>query len=266
MYETYWGVSESPFANTFEERWFVDSSTHEEALARILFVLDSGQPCAALTGPSGTGKSLLLNMVFHEAMPPGRRTLLVDLAGLGAESLLWELNCQLDRSPSTGLSVNALWRNLADELRGLRAAGQPVVILADHVDRGLSEAVVVLERLLSISSSAQGSMTMILGGEAVPGQRIREMSSMRIELGALEVTETVHFINRRLKNAGCHRESIFDESAMTALHQQSGGIPRRINQLCELSLLAAMGEDQTTVNSEVVRRVAQELTLLGDAA
>ena len=57
MYETYWGLAESPFRNLLDDRWFYESPSHEEVLARLHFLVDQRRLCGLLGGPRGTGKS-----------------------------------------------------------------------------------------------------------------------------------------------------------------------------------------------------------------
>ena len=267
MYESYWGIQESPFLNAFQERWFVGSSKHDEALARMLYVVEHGLRCGVLTGAPGTGKSLLMNLLVHDLLPVNSRKIHADLAGQDSRSLSWQLAGQLHRAPRESANEAALWRQIMDELNGLAIAGERVVIIVDHVDAGDVSAQQAVERLLHVSCDGTGRSTMLLACRKTTSPAIREASELRIELGPLESQETADFIRHKLSRAGCeHGESIFDDDALSVLHGRSKGIPRDINRICELSLLAAMGEQRQKVGPEVVHRVAEELLAFDDAA
>ncbi|MCA9073097.1 MAG: hypothetical protein KDA84_29445, partial [Planctomycetaceae bacterium] len=64
MYEQYWGLSSSPFANRLNQSAFFPSSVHEEALARLLYCVEQSKALAVLHGPRGCGKSQLLQTLL----------------------------------------------------------------------------------------------------------------------------------------------------------------------------------------------------------
>ena len=66
MYEEYWGLNEKPFENTPDPRFFYYSSQHEEALARMLYVIKGRKGAGMLTGVFGCGKTLIGQAIFKE--------------------------------------------------------------------------------------------------------------------------------------------------------------------------------------------------------
>jgi len=79
MFESYWGLTESPFANRQDVRWFHESPVHEEALARLFYVIEQRRGLGLLTGGSGAGKSLLLKVIGHQVRRTRRHLAAVDL-------------------------------------------------------------------------------------------------------------------------------------------------------------------------------------------
>ncbi len=71
MYANYWGLAEIPFRNTIETRWFYESPGHEEALARLIFLIEQRRRCGVLSGPAGSGKSLVLELLRRETLRTG---------------------------------------------------------------------------------------------------------------------------------------------------------------------------------------------------
>ena len=61
-HELHWGLQESPFRNSLDPRFFYESPSHEEALARLNFLVENSRRQALLLGASGSGKSLLLEL------------------------------------------------------------------------------------------------------------------------------------------------------------------------------------------------------------
>ena len=69
MYAQYWGLVDIPFHSTVDMRWFFEGPTHEEALARLLFLLEQHRRFGLIVGPIGTGKSLLLSVAAKTVRP-----------------------------------------------------------------------------------------------------------------------------------------------------------------------------------------------------
>ena len=68
---------------------------------------------------------------------------------------------------------------------------------------------------------------------------------------ALDFEETRKYVQHRLEVAGLG-ENIFDEKAMELLYERSGGIPRWINNIANLSMLAAYSKGEKTITGELV--------------
>ena len=72
MYQAHWGLQESPFRGDLDPKSYYQSPTHEEALARLSFLVGQHRRLGLLVGPSGSGKSLLLE-VFAQQLRRGKR-------------------------------------------------------------------------------------------------------------------------------------------------------------------------------------------------
>ena len=59
MYSEYWGFEKPPFSNVPTQRLFYRSPQHEEALSRILYVVEHRKGVAMLTGEVGCGKTTI---------------------------------------------------------------------------------------------------------------------------------------------------------------------------------------------------------------
>ena len=131
MYERYWGLNGSPFQATNDLRWFIETSAHEEALARLSFLVEQRRRFGLLRGPAGTGKSLLLNAVRHDAVRLRREVATVDLFGLDSHEMLWQLAVSMRLGPHDGCSRWWLWQAVHDHLQALCSARLPIVLLCE---------------------------------------------------------------------------------------------------------------------------------------
>ena len=147
------------------------------------------------------------------------------------------------------------------------AQGRQAVLVIDEA-QSLSAAVLEQLRLLTnLETSERKLLQIILIGQpelrdmlARPElEQLAQRVIARYHLEALSAEETPHYIRHRLAVAGPHAALPFDGAALTALHQLSGGVPRRINLLADRALLGAYGQGQQMATREMVVQAAQEV-------
>lgn len=263
MYETYWGLHESPFRNHADERWFFDGPGHAEALARLFFLTEEGQVGGILAGAEGTGKSLTLRLTSQHVARSRRQAVALDLDGLDFESFAWKLAGGLRLAPSGAAGPATWWRSIDDALAGTGLARRHTVVLLDHVDAAHPSCRAALERLLAVARRAPGRMTVIAATRDVSCDvlgPLRRVAPLRVELPPFDGEQTARYVVQTLHRAGCAK-TVFEASALRELFEQTRGVPRLVNRLCELSLLAAMHDERPTVAREIVLGAAAELCL-----
>lgn len=263
MYTAYWGLAEAPFRNNLDPRWFFESAGHEEALARLLYLVEHERRCGVVAGGSGTGKSLLLELVKSEAARAGAQAAVVDLLGKSGREMLWEIVAALGLGPGADDAPQKLWRRLQDRITVNHHLGRPLVLLFDHLERAHAECLEAIERLQQLSAPGRAAFTLILAVRSERShdlllRRLREMSDVRIELAPFDREQTRGYVETLLTQAGAERP-LFDDSAFERLFEETHGVPREINRLCELSLLAGMAEQAGTIDGTFVAAAAEEL-------
>lgn len=93
-------------------------------------------------------------------------------------------------------------------------------------------------------------------------EQFRQRVAATCHIGPLDLDETQHYIEHRLKCAGSTGKPSFTPEAFAAIFKASGGIPRRINSVCDRVLLAGFLAGKTHLEladvDEVVKEFAQE--------
>ena len=264
MYLEYWKLQKKPFENTPDPAFFYLSPQHEEALSRLLYVVREEKGLGLLTGVFGCGKTLLsraLNMelekdIYRVAFITNPRVEDIDLLRLIAHNLGAP---ELPTRKSDILIV--LEKLIANNWRDKKKT----VIVIDEAHA--IEDVRVFEEirlLLNIQLEDKFLVTILLIGQPElrekleSNKQLSQRIAMRYHLDALNSTNTADYIKFRMKVA-CAEKEIFTEDAINLVYLRSGGIPRRINQICDMALVVGFGKNQPQVDMYVVQEAIDSL-------
>lgn len=260
MHRTHGGLRPSPFRNAGEGPCFFPSATHREALARLHFLVQQGRSLGILTGGDGTGKSRVLAKFIEEVRHAGQPACSVNLLGLEPREFLWELAAGLQAGPRTSDDTFALWRRIHERLREHQLLQLSTAMVLDDADEAAHEVLILVLRLLK--SPPRGT-TVILAADPARltrlGGELLQLSQLRIQLEPWEAADVREYLQTALQRAAAAPD-LFDDSAVDRLHELSGGLPRWIQHLAELSWLAAAGHGLDRVDAETVDSVYQELS------
>lgn len=253
----YWGFAYWPFQRRIPTDGITTGTSHEEALARLLFVVDEQRRCASVIGLPGSGKSCLFQAAAKYARRQGRICLEIDASGMDGAEMLVQLAEQLHLDCQNHC-VSFLWPRIQQQLANFRLVQQSVVLLVDNLDAADANCGQVLRRLISLSDAANASLTMLLSSRSqVANQAIREQIEMTIELAGWSQSETADYVQAALHRAGASRV-IFTNEALKLIHDFAGGIPAEVIRICDLTLLAAMADDRRQVDATVVEGALAE--------
>jgi len=268
MYETYWGLKEKPFENTPDPRFFYYSQQHKEAVARMLYVVREHKGAAMFTGDYGCGKTLLTRVLWHELQQENRyQAVFILNPRLSGRELIQEIVHQLNPAEPVASNENKidLFHSLHKILYANHSAGKHSVIIVDEAqaiqDREIFEE---LRLLLNFQLDNAFLLTIILLGQ--PELKYSVMSlpqfmqrmAVRYHLKAFNETETREYILHRLQVAGAVKP-VFDDEALKEVFFCSGGVPRRINTVCDLCLLVGFGSEIRVIDKKTVSKINEDL-------
>jgi MSHA biogenesis protein MshM len=265
MYQAHWGLEETPFRTQVDPRSFYQSPTHEEALARLHFLIEHRRRLGILIGPHGSGKSLLLEIFAGQLRQAGEPVANVNLIGIEGPELPWILAGQLNLNPSRGLGPPVLWRMVTDRIAEYRYQQLGVVMFFDDADQADRQVLTQVARLAHSNCSPDSRLTMVLAGREEQmgrlGDSLLELAELRIDLGPWGREDTENYVQAALAQAG-RKEPLFEGPALQRLHELSHGIPRWINQLADLALLAGAGRNLQEIDANTVESVYHELGVI----
>ena len=269
MYETHWGVTRRPFENTSTADSFFRSRTHQAALLKLKYVMENNLGAAALVGPVGVGKSFISSLLPQEVNATVGPFVHVMFPQMPAADLLSWITNDLAANPdyqtaSAGLSqiITAFEQQL---VAANRSGRRPVIVVDDaHLidDTAVFDA---LQQLMNFAAFPERQFTLILTGQPALLSRLQRVPALnermvaRSVLQPLNVSETASYIQARLATAG-RQEPVFTQEAINSIFENSGGIPRRINWLCDMSLLVGFADGMTQVTENEIESITEELS------
>jgi type II secretory pathway predicted ATPase ExeA len=272
MFRKHWKLRESPFRGTLDWRRFFRSPIHEEALARLQFLAEERRRLGLLLGPTGCGKSLILEVFARGLRRSGVQVANVNLLGVDLHEFLWLTAAELGINPDRRADLFQLWRSVLDRLAENRYQQLDTVLLLDDADEAPAAVLDHVVRLAQADNVAGGRLTIVLTATTAPASsavrlspRLLELADLRIDLDAWEPADTVQFVAAALAQAGS-TEPIFTTEALHHLHDLTSGIPRRVAQLANLALLAGAGREVEQIDVDTVDSVYHELSTVDAVA
>ncbi|MDO8527125.1 MAG: AAA family ATPase [Deltaproteobacteria bacterium] len=269
MYKSYWGLELKPFENTPDPRFFYTSAQHEEALTRLIYGVRESKGAVMLTGVFGCGKTLLSQVLLGELDRDVYRVAMIQNPMLTSVELLRSIAVRLGATGLPTLKTEILKDVLLDTISELLLEnyndGKQSVILLDemHVieDKMIFED---LRMLLNNQLQDHFLCTLIFMGQPElrkhieVNKQLNQRIAIRYHVDAFDLENTIAYIRHRMKVAGAQRD-IFEETALSLIFQKSGGIPRRINQICDMSLFIGSSHEFSTVTPALVTDAAKSL-------
>jgi general secretion pathway protein A len=265
MFLEYYRLCEQPFGVTPDPRFLYLGAAHREALASLMYSIESRRGFSAMVAEPGMGKTTLLFRLLETLRATSRTAFLFQTEG-DSRDLLRSVLADLGISvPSNNLAAlhEALNRALLEEMR----AGRQVVVVLDEA-QNLEEKSLESVRLLSnFETSTQKLMHIVLAGQPKLGERLagpdlkqlRQRVSTIIRLDPFGPEETEAYIDWRLRVAGHAGPPIFSSEALDLISRISKGIPRNINSLCFQALSIGFATQSEVIGTEIVREVAADL-------
>ena len=261
LYSDFFNLALNPFGETPDPSFYFDSKTHNEALNKMTWAVEQGRGFTLLTGEVGTGKTLISRILLNEIAQTANTALILypklsDVELLGAIAAELEIECD---ATTTKQYLDCLNRFLLQNASG----GKKSVLIIDEAQnlpletletvRLLSNLETDREKLLQIVLVAQPELRTEL--ETPKLRQLRQRICVSLNLDPLSLGETERYIKDRLEIAGNGNLVRFDPDAMKLIHQRSGGIPRRINKLCEFILLGAQKRQARLISLKLTSEI-----------
>jgi general secretion pathway protein A len=269
MYEAFYGLSSKPFQLNPDPDFYFASKQHRRAKAYLEYGVSRNEGFIVITGEIGAGKTMVLRSLIGSLN--GSNVIIGHLVTtqLGAEDTLRMVGAafgfRVKDVPKSELLIT-----LEAFLISQTSKGKRCLLIVDEAQNLTPRAVEELRMLSNFQFGNQALLQSFLVGQPEFRQILQqpEMEQFRqrvaatCHIGPLDADETKGYIEHRLKCAGSTGKPSFEPAAFESLFKASGGIPRRINAVCDRLLLAGFlaGRSHLTVADveEVVSELQQE--------
>ena len=264
MYLEHWELQKTPFGNVPARSAFYRSPQHEEALRRLLYVIEHRKGVAMLTGEVGCGKTTVIRALSDCLGKDRYQFQTISNPALQPTDLIKAILLKLGGNGDNGSKTDLLDR-LHQHLFQNAENGISTVLAIDeaHVI-GNRATLDELRLLFNIQSDDDFLITLVLLGQPpllkniAELQPLKERISIKFNLEPLDIQNTLNYIVHRLKWAGANR-GIFSREAVQVLYEFAGGLPLRINNLCDRCLLLGLMRRASMVDSRIVRDAIEDM-------
>jgi general secretion pathway protein A len=266
MYNEYFGFKESPFSIAPDPRYLYMTAQHREALAHLVYGLNSEGGCILLTGEVGTGKTTICRCLLEQI--PEQANVALVLNPKVSEIELLETICDELKIvyPESNNSVKTYTDRIYDFLIESNRKNEKTVLIIDEAQNLDSKVLEQLRLLTNLETHQRKLLQIIILGQPelldiLARSEMRQLAqriTARFHLRPLTGNEIKAYVSHRLAVAGQNIQ-LFPENSIKCLYKLSNGVPRLINIICDRALLGAYVENQYVVNPRIVKKAAKEV-------
>lgn len=267
MYKKFFGLRENPFNVNPDPRYLYLTRHIQEALACLIYGIQTRKGFVLLTGEVGTGKTTVLNKLLEWAHQERIATAFMFNPRL-SEAEFFDFMLADFGIPSDSALKSRTLLKLNQWLLDQHQRGSRAILVVDEAQNLSADMLEEIRLLTNLETSTEKLLQIVLAGqpeleEKINDPQLRQLRQ-RITLWAktspLTLLETHGYIKERLRIGGAGEE-IFSSAAIEVVHRHSRGIPRVINLLCEHALICAFVEHSKTVSEKIVEEVARDFDL-----
>jgi type II secretory pathway predicted ATPase ExeA len=264
-YRTFFGLTGEPFRSDLELDTILQTDDLLAVNQRVEYLLKIGG-IGLVTGEVGAGKSTALRWAAGQLHPSRFRPLWITATAGSILEVYRQLLGELDINTASS-SRAVLTRQIRRQIENLviTKKQQPLLII-DEASLLRLDVFTELHTMTQFEGDSKPWLPIILAGQNNLAENLLYRTAIplasrivtRAHLKAVNRDKMEQYINHHLKITGL-KNSPFDEQAITAVHQGSGGLFRKANHLARGALIAATAEKSQNVTAEHVRMADSEL-------
>jgi general secretion pathway protein A len=268
MYNAFFGFTQNPFNMSPDPTFLFRSRQHEEALANLIYGVQSRKGFIVLTGEVGTGKTTMLECLrdFLHSQQIAFASLFNSrlTAEQFFEMLSYDFGLKGNRQSKTETLV-ALNEMLLERAQ----SGRTTALIVDEAHNfgwDVLEEIRLLGnlenrrgKLLQIVIAGQQELDVKLEGPEY--RQLKQRIALRCVLRGFDLDETEDYVDSRMARAGMRDQAIIPPEIVLEIHKRSQGIPRLINAICDNLLLTAFAMERKTATLDMLDEVTADMRI-----
>lgn len=265
MYEGFYHLQIKPFQLSPDPRFFFSSQSHRRAMAYLVYGAHQGEGFIVITGEIGAGKTMLANTLAQRLASRNLVLAQVVSTQLHADDMVRMVAAAfgLPQDNSKAVLLDRVQQFLLTSSR----QGKRTLLIVDEAQNIPPSSIEELRMLSNFVSGAKPLLQTFLLGQPEFRKTLQnpEMEQLRqrviasCHLGPMDSSETEAYVLHRLETAGWRGDPTFNADAFAGIHQYTGGIPRKINVLCDRLLLMGCLDESHAFTGKEVAAVIDEL-------
>lgn len=267
MFSEFYNLTGLPFQLTPDPRFYFDTRTHKKAMAYLSYGLAQGEGFIIITGDIGAGKTTLVGHLFDSLDKTKYVFAKVVTTQLDADNLLKSVAHAFGIG-TDGLDKAGILRRIEDFLRLQYREGRRCLLIIDEVQNLPTAALEELRMLSNFQHENKALLQTFLTGQpefrdklalSPELEQLRQRVIATHHLEPMQAEELPGYIFHRLKLVGWNNDPEFTQEAFDLMFAYSGGVPRRLNNLCSRVMLFGALEESHIIDQRIVQEVIDDL-------
>lgn len=266
MYLSFYGLKVRPFQLKPDAGFFFSSKGHKRAIAYLEYGLSQEDGFIIITGEVGAGKTTLIRHLFQKMDQQQFVVAQLTNTNLDSDDMLRMVAASFGLSTTNASKATTLLE-IEQRLRQYDKEGKKLLLLVDEAQNLTSHALEELRMLSNFQTDDKLLLQTFLLGQpefrkTLLGnnmQQLRQRVIATYHLGPMDSAETRAYIEHRLVIAGWQGGQLFQEDCFDVIYKFTGGIPRKINTLCDRLLIMGCLEELRTITSQAVNEVVADI-------
>ena len=267
MYEAYYGLSKKPFQLNPDPTFYFGSRQHRRAMAYLEYGLHQNEGFIVITGEVGAGKTTLVRNLFSKLDPEQVVAANLVSTQLDADDTL-RMVASAFGIPTKQTDKSTLLLSLEAFMVSIAKQGKRCLLVVDEAQNLTPRAVEELRMLSNFQLETHALMQSFLIGQpefrhilqSPQMQQLRQRVIAACHIGPMDAEETQGYVEHRLKCVGWKDSPRFEPDAYQAIFAASGGVPRRINSVCDRLLLSGFLAEKRVFARADIEEVAAEMS------
>ena len=266
MYTGFYKLQDRPFQLTPDHRFFFDSQPHRKALSYLTYGLHQGEGFVVITGEVGAGKTILVEYLLSKLESARFAAGKIVTTQIHADDVLRlaALSFGLTPNGTDKASLLEMFRSflVSSHRNGIR----PLLIVdeAQNLSHDALEELRMMSNiqlretaLLQIHLVGQPEFRTMIASDSLEQLRQRVIASYHLR--PLDETDARGYIEHRLRQVGWQDDPHFTDGAFARIYEETTGVPRRINLLCDRVLLCGFLEERHEIDTPTVKQVITDM-------